>query len=294
VTARAPGPALAPVLLMLAVTALWGATFVVVKDAVALYSPISFLAVRFLLAALILGAFAVSNRRDARLGLLIGGLLAVGYVTQTYGLTTVPASTAGLLTGMFVVFTPLCDRLFFGVPTRRATLVAVGAAVVGMAALTYGGSLRRGELLGEGLLLVCALAFAAHIAFLSRHARNHSALGLAGWQMVACALAFGAAGTVTGNAHPPPPAVIPALLVTGLGASAVAFLAQTYVQRHLSASRTALLLTAEPAFAVLFGVMLAHDRLSALRVAGAAVILAALAGHELVVARGRPEGEPAS
>ncbi|MDQ6746738.1 MAG: DMT family transporter, partial [Candidatus Dormibacteraeota bacterium] len=66
------------------------------------------------------------------------------------------------------------------------------------------------------------------------------------------------------------------------------------VQRRLDASRTALLLTAEPAFAVIFGVWLAHDRLSALRIGGAVLILASLAGHEAVVARGRPEGEPAS
>jgi drug/metabolite transporter (DMT)-like permease len=279
---------------MLGVTALWGLTFVVVKDAVAVYPPLSFLAVRFLLAAGVLGVFAARSRRDARLGLAIGGLLAVGYLTQTYGLTAVPPSTAGLLTGMFVVFTPMCDRLFFGVATPRATLFALGVALVGMAAVTYGGSLRGGELLGEGLVLVCALAFAAHIAFLSKYSSEHSALGLAGWQMVACALAFSAGALATRGVAAPPTTVVPALLITGLGASAIAFLAQTYVQRHLSASRAALLFTAEPAFAVLFAVLLAHDQLTPIRIAGAVLILGALAGHEMVVARGRPEGEPAS
>jgi len=279
-------------LALLAVTAIWGLTFVVVKDAVALYPPITFLAARFLLAALVLGAFAAAHRADARLGLVIGGLLAVGYLTQTYGLLTVPASLAGLLTGMFVVFTPLCDAAFFRVRTPRITLVAVALALAGMVAVTYGGTMAAGQLVGEGLLLACALAFAAHIAFLSRYARNHSALGLAGWQMVACALVFSAGSVGARAVSGPPPAVLPALLVTGIGASALAFLVQTYVQRRIGAGRAALLLTAEPAFAVLFGVLLAHDRLPPLRLGGALLILGALAGHEAVLARRRPIGAP--
>lgn len=263
-----------------------------VKDAVAVYPPITFLAARFLLAALVLGVFAVRHRADARLGLVIGGLLAAGYLTQTYGLLTVPASTAGLLTGMFVVFTPLCDAVLFRVRTPRVTLLAVALALVGMVALTYGGTVTRGELIGEGLLLLCALAFAAHIAFLSRYSRNHSALGLAGWQMVACALAFSAGSLGARSVSAPPAAVIPALLLCGLGASALGFLTQTYVQRRLSAGRAALLLTAEPAFAVFFGVLLAHDQLSPLRIAGAVVILGSLAAHEAILARRRPEGAP--
>jgi drug/metabolite transporter (DMT)-like permease len=285
--------AVVPALLLLGVTAIWGWTFVIVKDAVAQYAPIAFLTARFLLAALLLGAFALRRPRDARMGLVMGGLLAIGYLAQTYGLTRVPPSTAGLLTGMFVVFTPLCDRLFFGVAVRRATLVAVAVALVGMAAVTGGGGL-GGEVVGEALVLVCALAFAAHISFLSRYSPGRSAVGLAGWQMIACALIFSAGTLVTRAPGVPPRGVVPALLITGVGASALAFLAQTYVQRRLSASRAALLLTAEPAFAVLFGVWLAHDRLSALRIGGALMIMAALAGHEAVVARGRPEGEPAS
>ncbi|GAC1329736.1 MAG: DMT family transporter [Candidatus Dormibacteria bacterium] len=291
----APGEgrsALLPALALLGVTATWGLTFVMVKDAVALYPPVTFLAARFLLAAVVLGAFAVRRPADARLGLLIGALLAAGYLTQTYGLLTVPASTAGLLTGMFVVFTPLCDAVIFRVRTPRITIVAVAIALLGMAAVTYGGNPGRGELFGEALLLLCALAFAAHIAFLSHYSHRHSALGLAGWQMVACALAFTLGSLGARSVSAPPPAVFPALLVTGLGASAAGFLVQTYVQRRLSAGRAALLLTAEPAFAVLFGVLLAHDNLSPLRILGAAVILLALAGHETILARRRPEGAP--
>ena len=285
-------PALA-MLLMVVVTAVWGLTFVTVKEAIAVYPPTSFLAVRFGLAALVLVGFALRRPRDAGLGLVIGALLAAGYLTQTYGLTAVPASTAGLLTGLFVVFTPLCDALFFRLRAAPVTWLAVLGALAGMVLLASGGSTAGAALVGEGLLLLCALAFAAHISFLSRFSARHSPVSLAAWQMVACAVLFSASAGATGRVTAPPAAVVPALVFTGVVASAVAFLAQTYVQRHLSAPRTALLLTAEPAFALLFGITLAHDPVNPLRLAGAAMILLVLVAHEAVVARGRPEGEPA-
>ena len=276
---------------MVAVTAVWGLTFVTVKEAVAVYPPITFLAARFTIAAILLGVFAARGRGAARLGLLIGTVVAVGYAGQTYGLTTVPPSTAGLLTGLFVVFAPICDAVFYRVRTPRATWAALGVALLGMVALTYGGNLAAGTLVGEALLLVCAVAFGAQISLLSRNSRHHSPFALAGWQMLACAVLFSAGAAASRQVQPPPSSLLPALLLTGVGASALGFLVQTYVQRHLTAGRAALLFTAEPAFAVLFGVTLAHDAVTPLRVAGVALILVALVGHEAIVARGRPEGE---
>ena len=276
---------------MIAVTAVWGLTFVTVKQAVAVYPPITFLAARFMIAAVLLGVFAARGRGAARVGLGIGVVVAAGYIFQTYGLTTVSPSVAGLLTGLFVVFAPLADAALYRIATPLVTWVALGVALLGMIALTYGGDVARGTLVGEGLLLLCAVAFGVQISLLSRHSRHHSPFALAGWQMLACAVlfSFGAAGTRQLAA--PPGALLPALLLTGVGASAVGFLAQTYVQRHLSSARAALLFTAEPAFAVLFGVTLAHDAVTPLRVVGVVLILLALVGHEAIVARGRPPGE---
>lgn len=273
-------------LLMLAVTALWGWTFVVVKQAIEVYPPLAFLAARFAIAALLLGVFAARHRRGARVGIILGALLAAGYLAQTFGLRLVTPSTAGLLTGMFVVLTPAADAALFRVRPRAITVGAAAVALVGMYLLTSGGG-GQDQPVGVILVLGCAAAFAVHIAYLSRYSAGHPSTGLAGWQMVTCAFLFlGAAGATGGLAQSPAPVAGP-ILICGVGASALAFFAQTYVQRHLDAARTALLLTAEPAFAVLFGVLLAGDRLSPRRMLGAALIMAALAGHEVVVARGR-------
>ena len=73
-----------------------------------------------------------------------------------------------------------------------------------------------------------------------------------------------------------------ALLLTGLVASAGAYYVQTSVQRHIPAARAAIILTMEPVFAALFGYWLAGDRLNAVQLAGAALVLSALVLGEIV------------
>ncbi len=72
--------------------------------------------------------------------------------------------------------------------------------------------------------------------------------------------------------------------MTGLLASAGAFYVQTFVQRRIPAARTAIILTMEPVFAALFGYWLAGDRLSAVQLGGAALILSALVIGEILPA----------
>src|SRR5438046_2678057 len=102
-----------PALLALVlVTAVWGVTFVQVKDAVAIYPLFTFLALRFGIASLMLaipGAGRVRRlgRGGVGAGVLAGGLLAAGYTLQTLGLQRTSVSSAGFVTGMYVVLTPL-------------------------------------------------------------------------------------------------------------------------------------------------------------------------------------------
>jgi threonine/homoserine efflux transporter RhtA len=67
-----------------------------------------------------------------------------------------------------------------------------------------------------------------------------------------------------------------ALLVTGVFASALAFLFQSWAQRRLDATRTALVFSLEPVFAGIFGYAVAGDRLGALGWGGCVVILAGI------------------
>lgn len=251
-----------------------------VKDAVAQYPPLPFLALRFAL-ALLLMAVAVRRLPDRRLmlvGVSVGLALAAGYVFQTLGLQRTSPGNAGLITGLFVVFTPLLERLFGRhVPPR--TLLALVISLLGIVLLTGG---PQGFNFGDLLVLGCAIAFALHITLLGRWAPDLPPAPLAMVQMGTAALLFTGATFIpgAGGLSRPPAAILPAIAVTGAVASALGFFIQTWAQTQLTASRTALILASEPAWALLAAIVLAGQRLGALQAFGAALVLVAVVGHE--------------
>jgi drug/metabolite transporter (DMT)-like permease len=269
-------------LLLVAVTAVWGWTFVVVQNAIALYGVIPFLAVRFVLAGAALAPIYATKltRRSLVVGGSIGVVLAAGYLFQTTGLLFTTPTNSGLITGLFVVFAPLADRLLFGANVSRQVVLAVALSLVGMVLLAGGGP--EGANWGDLLTLLCAAALGLHIALLSRYASSYDAGALTLAQILAIALLFLIVWPFTSPISLPPAGVWVALLVTGLLASAGAFLVQTTVQQHIPAARTAIILTMEPVFAALFGYWLAGDRLVAIQILGALMILSALVIGEVV------------
>jgi len=263
-------------LLLIGVTAVWGWTFVVVKEAVAAYNVLGFLSFRFGIAALVVGVFAGRRwtRSTFQTGAGIGLALAAGYYLQTLGLCYTTPTNSALITGLFVVFTPIADWLFFGTRPTRLAVGSVVSGVWGMALLT--GSAPTAFRLGDVLTLGGAAAFGVHIVLLSRYARRHDLVGLTGAQLVACAVVFGVAWVATEPVVAPPSSAWFAILTTAILATAVGFFVQTAVQSRLPAVRTAVILTTEPMFATFFGYWLAGDRLLPVQIVGAALILDAL------------------
>lgn len=268
-------------LALVGVTLVWGWTFVVVQEAIAVYGVFAFLAARFGLAA---AAMAPFYRRMTRRTLVVGGgigvVLALAYLFQTAGLLYTTPTNAGLITGLFVVFAPILDRVAFGVRISRQVGIAVVFSVAGIVLLA--GQSPSGARLGDALVLLCALGLGLHIVLLSRYARDFDALGLAAAQMLSVAVIFVVAWPFFEPVALPPGEVVFALLLTGLVASAGAYYVQTSVQRHIPAARTAIILTMEPVFAAFFGYWLAGDRLNAVQLAGAALVLSALVIGEVV------------
>lgn len=271
------------VLLLVAVTAVWGWTFVLVKDAISQYPTLPFLGIRFILAALVMviAVRRLPTRAVLRVGIPIGLALAAGYLLQTVGLQTTSAGNAGLITGLFVVFTPLLEGLL-GTHVPRRTFVAAVVALCGASLLAGAGG--TGFHLGDVLVVGCALAFGAHIVMLGRWGPGLPAAPLAMVQMLVAGLLFAGAGAPQMSV--PPTAVWPALAVTAVLASALGFLIQTWAQMHISASRTALVLATEPAWALLAAVVLAGQRLGPLQGVGALLVLVAIIGHEVLATRG--------
>jgi drug/metabolite transporter (DMT)-like permease len=276
-------------LLLVAVTAVWGWTFVVVQDAIAIYGVIPFLAARFVLAgAALTPVYATKlTRRTLLVGGGIGAVLAAAYLFQTLGLLFTTPTNTGFITGLFVVFAPLADRLLFGANISRQVILATALSLIGMALLAGGGP--EGPNLGDFLTLLCAAALGLHIALLSRYAASYHAGALTLAQILAVALLFVVVWPFFDPVSLPPAGVWVALLITGLLASAGAFLVQTTVQQYIPAARTAIIMTMEPVFAALFGYWLAGDRLVAVQILGALMILSALVIGEVapVLRRGK-------
>jgi drug/metabolite transporter (DMT)-like permease len=276
------------VLLLLVVTAIWGWTFVLVKDAVTQYPTLPFLQLRFLLGFVVMAILVhrLPTRRELRLGLIVGVVLALGYLAQTAGLAITSPGNAGLITGLFVVFTPLLGRIF-GAPVRWWTWIATMVSLAGIGLLTGGLS---GLNVGDVLVLVCALLFALQIVLLGRWSPGLGSAPLALVQMLGCVVLFSAGGTW--SLRPPNAQVWLAIVITGVFASAMAFYIQTLAQKHIDPNRVALILTLEPAWALIAAVVLAGQRFGFEQALGAGLLLAAIVGHELASLKFKAHGQP--
>jgi drug/metabolite transporter (DMT)-like permease len=276
------------VLALVVVTAVWGLTFVQVKDAVELYPLFAFLAVRFAIATAVLAPPALRPlqglpRRGWVAGTGLGVLLAAGYALQTAGLERTTVSNAGFITGLYVVFTPLAAVALFRI--RIGTIVWAGVALstAGLALLSGVGG---GDGIGDLLVLLGSAAYSLQIALMERYAPRYDPVAFTFVEMLAAFVGFAAVAAALGQVEVPRGwTVWGALLVTGVFASALGFLVQTWAQRRTSATRTALAFALEPVWAALFGFWLAGDRLGGVAWLGAALIMAGIVVAEPAAAR---------
>lgn len=298
-------------LALLLVTLIWGATFVMVKDAVSAFPVFSFMAVRFALAAAALtplvlwrrrqlaalapdGPFAAPRRstlarlqRAALPALLIGSALFAGYAFQTAGLKLTTPAKAGFITGLSVVIVPLIAALLLRQAPSRNAWIGVMLATAGLALLSLTADLRVEP--GDLLVLGCAFSFAAHILLTGHFAPRHDPL----------LLTLGQVGTVTALSlaaallFDVPVEGLTALMArldgrvmfaaafTGLLATAAAFGIQTVAQRFTTATHTALIFAAEPVFAGVFSFLLIGEVLGPRQLAGCGLILAGMIVAEI-------------
>lgn len=265
---------------LVGIAAVWGLTFVMVQDAIGRLPPFAFLAYRFIPASAIVAAVFWRPLRRLppegwRAGLVMGVFLTAGYIAQTLGLEHTTASNAGFITGLFVVVTPLFGALLFGLHPPRAAWLAAGVSALGL--LLLSGASGDFKLSGDGVVFLCACAFALHILVTARSVKRFNVGALVAVQLGVCGVFCLLVAAIAGDLEAPRGATVwSALIVTSLFASALGFLVQSYAQRYASPARTALILAAEPAFAGFFGYLLQDERLSAVAWVGALLILAAI------------------
>jgi drug/metabolite transporter (DMT)-like permease len=286
--------ALAPAAALVGVTAIWGSTFVVIKDLTERIPVTDFLAVRFAIAAV--GLWLLSPRSVARLGpearrraVLLGLVYGSAQLLQTFGLTLVSASVSGFLTGLYVVLTPVIAALLLRESVARATWLAVGLATTGVAVLTLGGVAIG---VGELVTTLAAAGYALHIVLLGAWSRPGQAMGLAVVQMALISLLCTVAALPGGIVLPATAADWRVMAYLALASGALAMLVQTWAQARLPATRAAIIMTTEPVFASLFGVLVDGDPLTPRFLLGAALVMAAMYTAELGPRRSREGAVP--
>jgi drug/metabolite transporter (DMT)-like permease len=270
--------------LLLITACLWGVTFVAQKDAVGVVPPLAFVSARFAVSALALAPLALLEQRRARrkakpgairLAIVVGLTLFVGTSLQQAGLETTSATNGGFLTACYVVLTPFVVWALSRTRPRALVLAASFVSLFGAWLLAAGGGPARPPNVGDGLVLVADLAWAAGIAltplFLIRAARP---LTLAFTQYAICSAFAGltSAAFETVDPHAFVEAA-PMILFAGLVSGAVAYTLQIIAQAHTPPAEAALILSLESLFAALAGALLLGERLTALGGLGCLLIL---------------------
>lgn len=280
---------------LIALAAVWGATFFMVKDATQGFSVLAFLALRFTIAALALAPFVLGvlrvrrpPRREILAGIGAGLLFCGGYVFQTFSLRAVDSGRVGFITGLYVIFVPFLALILLRYRLAPGVLLGAALALVGMILLGYAPG---GNLLGDTLALLCALSFAAHILAVGNLPRSADWRVMALLQSITVAVICGvllpilaalracdapvcAALAPFADALPTgiPLAVWAVAAFTGLVATAAGLGVQVWAQRLLPPSNAALIFALESPFAALFGVAFRGEVLSPGGLLGCALI----------------------
>jgi len=280
---------------LVAIAFIWGATFVLVKQALEDTSTLLFLALRFLLAAAVL-ALAYRRRLAGSLsggfgrlrsGLLTGLCLFGGYLFQTLGLRLTTPSKSAFLTGLAIPLVPLLASLMLRVPPTVPELAGIAVATAGMALMTLPeGSLAINP--GDLLTLGAAFFFAVHLLAVGHYSPREGFERLSFLQVATVALlalaTFWWAETPFLDSSL---TLAGAIAVTGILATALALTVQAWAQRHTSYTRTAVIFAAEPVFAALTSFVVLGETLTGRGWLGGALILAGILIVELKPFSGR-------
>ena len=253
-------------LALLTAAVIWGSSFIVMKDTVDHIPVFQLLAIRFTLAGLLLALLfrkrlMTSGKQLLSHGAVCGVLLLSAYATQTFGLMTTNPGTNAFLTAVYCVMVPF---MAWGFHRKRPTSynwVAAVLCIAGIGLISLSGDLSIG--LGEGMTLLSGVFYALHIMALSHFGERDDPVALTIVQFAVVALLSWAATLLTERgAAFPAPAVWSQLLYLTVFATAATLVLQSVGQSLTPPSQSAILLSLESVFGVLFSVMLGKESLT--------------------------------
>lgn len=270
---------------LLAVTIVWGSSFVLTKNSLDHLSTYNFLAIRFILAALISSAIFYKNmikldKNTVKYGVLIGIILFTGYALQTIGLNYTSASKSGFITGFSVIIVPILSALLLKVKPHKSAVIGVICAIFGLGFLTLDSSLALN--IGDIYTFIASLMFAMHIITVGKYTVKVDSIAMAIIQIGVVGILSLIFSFATENPIIPKGLGIwTSMFVLSVLCTSVAFIVQNVMQKFTSPTHTALIYSGEPVFSAIFAYFVANEVLTRRGIFGSILILLGMIVSEL-------------
>ena len=252
--------------------AIWGFAFVVVKDSLDYVGAVYMIAIRYSMAAIVMGLIFIKkwqllDARYIRHGLLTGAFLFTAYTTQTIGCDFTTAGKNAFLTTVYVILIPLISWGLYKKRPGWYVFVAAILSLTGIGLLALGTGDTAGLNKGDALTLVCGLFYALHIIWTAKYNdQGDDTLFLTLLQFVVCALLGWIIAPVYDGAFPTAavqnPRVISSMLYLGLLSTMLCFSLQNIGLKYVQSSLASLFLSFESVFGVLFSTLFLHEKLT--------------------------------
>jgi drug/metabolite transporter (DMT)-like permease len=276
-------------LMLLLAAVIWGSTFVAQKVGMEHIGPLTYNAIRFAVAVVVLLPFgfvfkrlnpeAGKFRQHLLPGILTGLVLFAAATLQQWGMVWTTAGSAGFITGLYVVLVPLAALVW----KKRVLWNQILGALLALSGL-YLLSVKGGFVIGPGDLLVCisALFWTGHILCTDHFSRRLNAVWFVQIQNLVTAL-LSLAGAllfevfdlrgIRAAAGP--------FLYSGCLSVGLAFVLQAAAQRHAPPAHASILMSLEGLFAALGGRLILGERLLPLQILGCCLMLAGMLSSQL-------------
>ncbi len=270
---------------LLIVTVIWGSSFVLTKNSLDHLSTYNFLAIRFLLAALISAIIFYKNlisldKDTIKYGIFIGAILFTGYAFQTVGLNYTSASKSGFITGFSVVIVPILSAFLLKVKPHKSAVIGVVFAIIGLGFLTLDSSLALN--IGDLYTLISALMFALHIITVGKYTVKVDSIAMAIIQIgVVGVLSLFFSFATEKPILPKGLEIWVTIFVLSVLCTSGAFIIQNVMQKFTSPTHTALIYSGEPVFSAIFAYFVAGELLTGRAILGSILILIGMIVSEL-------------
>lgn len=261
---------------------IWGSTFIVVKQGVETFEPITFLFCRFLLASFIMLIISIPYYKKMSKGLLkdgfiLGFYLFLTYLFQTLALKLSSATEVGVLTGIYVLFVPVLSAVFFKKIPHLFSVIGVIISASGMLLVTYTPGI--GMTYGQFLAVLNGFFIGLYIMQVDGYSRKHNVVLLTMLQLVTSTVLSGFYAIFFESQNimeVTRPDILYSVLYLAVFATVLCFFVQTAMQKYTTPTKAAIMFTLEPLSSVFFSYFMGGELLGVRQYSGAVLIISAI------------------